>query len=648
MFYLIALLGLSSDGGTALATKESTSYTAKIRMLKEYPLTDVDGLFFCGGGYVSVGEGASMAWGLNKFFNDGTLADLFSNKIISTNSGGGWFFNQLLYSTQYQGAIMAETRDEFIKKLSDYTYGYLSVVYEEEVETLRSKTESGEWTAMSISDYMQYLKRFKSWEQIVTTHHYSFTETPSLGVKNTHWVSLFGLAQDYNDYYLQTEVPMLEDPQRSTWHKAIPASIDYTFTEPRQNPEIDVNIPALENWYSSICSIRKTNQDCSSDNDCMANSYCDTGKKMKSCICNHGYTAITADGVETCKNCLDIEIDESEKDKIRNVEITWERGFLKRDKHATLSVDEIKDYVRESINHPKKYSGPSSAAVGAVGGDYPKLQKLFNMMGLEFSWTTSRLETQFHDKSAPRLSLTDGGAQDNCGITGQVRAQQEGIALEDLPNQHAIIVGMCKYDTVMMLISNGDHNGKLYEVFEFEEGVTEPSLEYEGSMIKVWGFEVKTLWEPTNGVRHGSHFIIYSFEFKIRSNYVLEFLGGGNFGKSEDEIEPLMSLMSGRGEVFELEISASGIVDDMAELYNFVTRDEESPSEVIAKESIVAWFQTFFGMGQSVVASNFLINYLAVIGIIFVPYVLIKIAFSYKRHEDFSPIDSSSTPLPQH
>ena len=57
---------------------------------------------------------------------------------------------------------------------------------------------------------------------------------------------------------------------------------------------------------------------------------------------------------------------------------------------------------------------------------------------------------------------------------------------------------------------------------------------------------------------------------EIRSNYVLEFLGGGNFGKSEDEIEPLMSLMSGRGEVFELEISASGIVDDMAELYNFL------------------------------------------------------------------------------
>jgi len=647
MFYLIALLSLNLHGGTVFANKDSSSYTAKISMLKEYPLTDVDGLFFCGGGYVSVHEGAAMAWGLNKFFNDGTLADLFSNKIVSTNSGGGWFFNQLLYSTQYQGVVIAETRDEFVKKLSDYTYAYLSVVYQVSVEELKSKTASGEWTAMSISDYMQYLQFFSNWEEIVTKHHYSFTETPSLGVTNTHWVSLFGVAQDYNDYYLKTEVPMVEDPQRSTWHKAIPASIDYIFTEPRQNPEIDVHIPALENWYSSICSIRKTTQQCERDNDCMANSYCDTGRNMNLCICNHGYTANTEDGVANCKNCMDIEIDESEKDKIRNVEITWERGFLQRDKHATISVDEIKEYVREAINDPKKYSGPSSAAVGAVATDFPKMQKVFDMMNLEFSWQTSSLETQFHDKSAPKLSLTDGGAQDNCGITGQVRAQQEGIALEDLPNQYATIVGMCKYDTVMMLISNGDHDGKQYEVFEFEEGVTEPSLEYDGSMIKIWGYKVKTLWEPTNGVRHGSHFIIYSFEFKIRSNYALELLGGGNFGKPEEEIEPLMSLMSGRGEVFELEISAGGIADDMAELNSFLMEDEESASEPTIKQSDVTWFETFFGNGQMVLASNSVTYGLAIIGLLVVAHMLIKIPFFNKSSDNFIPIDSRSTPVPQ-
>eukprot|EP00493_Phyllostaurus_siculus_P023342 UN23678 len=106
------------------------------------------------------------------------------------------------------------------------------------LKSLKSKTETGEYTAMSISDYLRYLKFFSSWEEIVVKHHYSFTETPSLGVKNTHWVSLFGLAQDYNEYYLQTQVPMLEDPQRSTWHKAIPASIDYMFTEPRKTQKL--------------------------------------------------------------------------------------------------------------------------------------------------------------------------------------------------------------------------------------------------------------------------------------------------------------------------------------------------------------------------------------------------------------------------
>ena len=42
-------------------------------------------LFFCGGGYVSVHEGAAMAWGLNKFFNDGTLADVIFGIQIFNN-----------------------------------------------------------------------------------------------------------------------------------------------------------------------------------------------------------------------------------------------------------------------------------------------------------------------------------------------------------------------------------------------------------------------------------------------------------------------------------------------------------------------------------------------------------------------------------
>merc|ERR1719204_358442 len=105
MFLLWAVLSL------ALAVRQrdlQTTFAPNPQLIDSNPssqlirnngaLDDIVGFFFSGGGYVSHGEGALLTWGwLPEEKSKEALIDLYSNLVVATTSGGGWFFNDLMY-----------------------------------------------------------------------------------------------------------------------------------------------------------------------------------------------------------------------------------------------------------------------------------------------------------------------------------------------------------------------------------------------------------------------------------------------------------------------------------------------------------------------------------------------------------------------
>jgi len=624
-----------------LTFPESTvRYDADLAYLQDDMLENIAGIFYSGGGYASHGEGAGLTWGWNKYFNQGKgLADLFSDMTVSSNSGGGWFFNDVLYSKKFVELIEEPSPSKYRDLIGEYYYELISEIYNESIDKIKRKTERGSWDALDLGDYVAtflFENKVDSWEQLVLKFHYMYPEEPILPLKNCNWTSLFGLAEDYNEYYLVTNIEAIDDPQKSSWHKAVPGFLEYTFESGLQKPEIEVQIPVLDNWYSAICSIRKTNRECTADADCMDNAYCDT--KWSLCICSHGYTSLESKSSDYCRDCTDVDpkSDWIKPSGVKSIDVFWEKT-LKKDPMAKVSVDRVKELIFDSINDPKKFSGPSSCAAAAVAGDVSSLQTILSLLGMEGSWQTARLQKEFDDSDAPRLSLIDGGAEDNCGITGMVRRMQASVPKEEIGSLKATIIGMCSMPEVAMLISDmtGD-NPKLYEVFEFRN-INEPAQkQWSKEVMEVWGFKVRTLYEPTNGILPGSEFNIFAFSFPDTTprQGICRSYGLGdcenNVDKKEEDIKPLMSLLIGRGEVPELQIASQFILDDMTAL-----AEDLGLIEPIEPQTFSIYLNLNEVLGTNV--SDFALYILATIGFCFVAYSLMK-----KKASDFTPIAAGS------
>jgi len=635
--------------------KEADASYLKADMLK-----NIGGIFYSGGGFISHGEGAAFTWGLNKYFNRGKgLADLFSDMSVSTNSGGGWFFNDVMYSKKFVKLIEEPSKEKYLSLIADYYYGIISEVYDEPIDTIMHKTDKGRWTKLSPTDYdVMFLTkhRYHSWEELVTKFHYMYGTEPILPLTNCKWTSLFGLGQDYNNYEIFTGIETIDDPQKSTWSKAIPGFIDFTFESGLKNPTFEVQFPILDNWHNSVCSIRKTSKECDPDNanSCMKNAYCD--KIWKLCVCQQGFVAFDGEDHENfCGLCLGgSESKYFSSDGIKSVDVEWSKA-LKKDPVAQVDVATIKQMIHDSINDPKKYSGPSSCAIGESVGDSDAFQTFLKGFGLEGSWQTAPLTKEFNDKDAPRLSLLDGGGEDNCGLTGLVRRIQSSIPIEKIESSNVITVtGICTMAEVAKLISNmnGDQNGKNYEIFEFRDKNEPAQLQWgdendKADVTQVWGFKVRTVREPVNGILYGTEFNIFAFSFPYGTSQhgVCRNQGFGgkdrttpndlncpsNNDKDPEDYYPLMSLLPGRGEVPEVQIASKFMLDDMtslAEHLGVIAPTEPQTSSI---------FLDLYEVVTSSTVSDAALKILATIGVCFVLYSLVKKA---RKTDEFTPISS--------
>jgi len=619
-------------------------------------LIDIEGIFYSGGGYVSHGEGAALTWGWNKYFNRGKgLADLFSDISVSTNSGGGWFFNDVMYSQKFVELIEEPNEEKYLDLIVDYYYGIISQVYDKSIDTIHRNTDNGYWTRFGYWDAWALFihSGYHSWEDLVTKFHYMYDTNPVLPLKNCKWTSLFGLGTSYNDYTIVTGVEIIDNPQKSSWSKSVPGFIDYTFESASENPTFEVQFPILDNWHNSVCSNQRTKKECgkkyfwSRDIKCMDHAYCDEDWKV--CICKQGYTAYGDDADSAfCGVCIGgSQLNYPYNDGIKSVLVTWEKDGKPT---KPVDVDTIKQLIHDSINDPKKYSGPSSCALAEGAADHSAYQKILHVANFEGSWQTAPLTKEFDDQHAPKLSLLDGGGEDNCGLTGLVRRIQSDIAPEDMESHKVItIIGMCTLSEVSMLITDmNDSDKKNYEIFEFRDPNEPAQLQFNGTVVEVWGYKVRTMREGINGIKQGTKFNIFSFSFPYttKRSGVCRNIGTGidtkpsnkdhncpsNYDKKPEDYEPLMSLISGRGEAAEVRIASKFILEDMTSLAEKLGVIEPSESQT---SSI---FLDLNELVASSAVSNLAMKFLAIIGFCFVMYFLVKKA---RKTDEFISISSA-------
>lgn len=602
-------------------------------------LSSINGFFFSGGGFVSHGEGAGLTWGWYNLFGleNKTLTDFFSDTVVATTSGGGWFFTDIVYSSEFRDVVSASTNESFIDGMEVYYRKLISNLYGITEEEIIEKTDSGKFSAMSETDYTTLLGsgNYHSWQDMVMAIHYNYKQEEMLELENTAWQSTFGLATQFeNEYTLNSGLSIIDDQQRSTWNYDIPGFFDYEYKNKGEEPSIEVILPALDDKYASVCSLIKTKRKCKKRSDCMENSYCDTVFKL--CICDNTHTVAKNDeGDEYCMDCAHPSDDAKKRFRngedlkpVEKVKVVWNKNTFTKDPEAIIHTDKLKEIIKESISDdPKKFSGPSSAAMAVeVAKITSKVEnEIIRNIGMETAWETARLTDEFDNSKAPTLDLIDGGGQDNCAITAlvhklQSKAMSEGLHLKSMEWN---VVGMCaQADLEALIYVPGKEMDSKYNQFQLFEYVNEPPEEMEpfflGDVMVVYAYKLRTLYEPMNGVLPGSIVNIFAHSFPTESNcqkkdgksvYVPK-KGGicrnwGNsiisldsFGmekcqynmpKSKKTIKPMMSLLPGRGETREVRFAAKFILDDMKafnEALPGLLDKTKEPEEATSKEEL--------------------------------------------------------------
>lgn len=318
---------------------------------------------------------------------------------------------------------------------------------------------------------------------------------------------------------------------------------------------------------------------------CPAYSKCDTG--VGYCVCNSEYHKVAGSGgEESCERCTEEDVG-PEFSEISSVLVEWiqpGKNAVGLDPKADLTIDDMKQYIKDAIaDDPKKYSGPSSTA-GAI-----LLTDSFDALGLtlssfedlEVSWLTDHLVKEFDADDAPQLSLIDGGGLDNCALAANVMKHQQTESSGNL------LVGLCTVPEVLMLIQDewmyeDAMYPARYEMFKFKDPEVGPQQLFKGEVMVLYKFEVTTVSEPYNGVHAGDDFTIYAFSFpdmcrnngvdgKCPSNYLID----------PAKYKPSMSLLPGRGEVFELQIASRAALRDFTDMFHLI-KGEETESHDLA------------------------------------------------------------------
>lgn len=127
-----------------------------------------------------------------------------------------------------------------------------------------------------------------------------------------------------------------------------------------------------------------------------------------------------------------------------------------------------------------------------------------------------------------------------------------------------------------------------YPIFKF---INDERIEpWTGEVMVVHTLRLVTLYEPMNGVLPGSRFEIYAFSFPhqdppvLPRNGICRSYGIGDCernsdGRAPEDYIPMLSLMPGRGEAFEVGIATEFILDDMEALAMHLGLAEESATE---------------------------------------------------------------------
>lgn len=599
-------------------------------------LSRIDGFFYSGGGYVSHGEGAGLTWGWYNHFGDAnkTLSDFFSNSVVATTSGGGWFFTDLVYSSEFRDIVTASEKTDFIDRIVVYYRKLIAQLYGVTEEEIKEETENGSWSGMSESDYFKLFRsnKYHSWQDMVMAMHYNYKQEEMLDLENTAWQSTFGLATQFeSEYTLHSDLSVIDEKQRSSWHLDIPGFFDVEFKTKGEEPSIDVILPALDYRYASVCSRIKTNKKCKHHNDCMENAYCDTG--FKKCVCDHTHTVSNHDkGDEYCMDCLHATSkiwNGSELKSVEKIKVVWNKNWVSKDPEADLDTSKLKEMIKASISDdPKKFSGPSSAALAVAVVDITSSaeNKVIKNFGVETAWETAKLTEIFGDEKAPTLDLIDGGGNDNCAITALVsKLQRETVTkaghlggdaetiAKDVADLEWNLVGMCaQADLEALIFVPGKQMGKYkqYQLFEYVNRTQEEMKPiFSGDVMTVFAYKLRTVYEPMNGIIPGSIVNVFAFSFPTKpadatkkggicrnwgnSMISLDSMGMEkcqyNIPGSKKPIQPMMSLLPGRGETREVKFASQFILDDMesfaAALPSLVEEGQEA-KEKAAKEEL--------------------------------------------------------------
>eukprot|EP00493_Phyllostaurus_siculus_P027432 UN27779 len=235
----------------------------------------------------------------------------------------------MIYSQKYIDALNSESTEEWKEKMGEHYLDIISDIYNTPRALVKVNTDKGIVKTFSIKNFIGLFSQSKTWQELMEKMHKKYSKRPLLDMKNLQWKTVFGLAEDYQQYYLTTGIGIIDTPQRSTWQKALPSYLCLDFKNRRRNPELSVSIPALDNWFSGICSLRKSSKRCSKDSDCMENSFCDVNKFGKShCVCKYGFI-VHESGIfgqkHECLDCKQTLPEHEEVPAIENIMITWVR-----------------------------------------------------------------------------------------------------------------------------------------------------------------------------------------------------------------------------------------------------------------------------------------------------------------------------------
>jgi len=397
----------------------------------------IKGIALCGGGHHAfVNHHANLHafyHTLNDLFADDpswtpSIWSLLNNRIIGTNSAGGWFLSSILYWPDFAETLENNNEEtkaaviEMIDAIGDQVISMWQEVREmpesEEKEDFIEKKMNNRFYSLLDSLIRPFLSDETQscdnpWGEIIKAYHHRFSDSTDRNVHNITWISQSALKRVSSPNHSGMrgkKVELNRAGEDSKWdnelfHGYIPAFLEYKVSSGGSILK-DLSIPLLEDPTAGPFKLHLDKPDWFS---------LMIGRPDESTF-------------------VDLPTDQ-------------------------LSLKEaIKNAFEPTLNDPKILSAPSACALDFKFPSF--LQGFFPDIYSRLSWTSRPLDVPTEDIQ-PQIQLTDGAVIDNNGLVATLKGLQEKYGVEFCTFDSCTVVIFAEEDAVSMGVMFGD-NGKYW------------------------------------------------------------------------------------------------------------------------------------------------------------------------------------------